>query len=47
MKRKICLGLMTVCMITTLAGCGTSDGDQAQSAGDNGGGFHGMGHQQY
>lgn len=42
MKRKICLGLVAVCMITTLAGCGTSDGsqagdggDQAQSAGDN------------
>ncbi|MBD5513240.1 MAG: hypothetical protein HDR06_00935 [Lachnospiraceae bacterium] len=34
MKRKICLGLMMVCMISTLAGCGTSGGDQA---GDNGG----------
>lgn len=44
MKRKICLGLVAVCMITTLAGCGTSGGsqagdggDQAQSAGDNAG----------
>lgn len=34
MKRKICLGLMTVCVISTLAGCGTSGGDQA---GDTGG----------
>lgn len=44
MKRKVCLGLAAVCMITTLAGCGTSGGsqagdggDQAQSAGDNAG----------
>lgn len=44
MKRKICLGLVAVCMITTLAGCDTSGGsqagdggDQAQSAGDNAG----------
>ena len=34
MKRKICLGVMAVCMIMSLAGCGTSGGDQA---GDNGG----------